>query len=123
MNEIELKSNNRIGPILGEVPNIAVTTSSLATDLGPLFSGSQKGDFVTLKAVGGNIWFAFDNATGGTIDDTSPADAARGFFLAENTSEDYRFPSKGGLICDWVVAKTASGTATLLVHRSSSTED
>ena len=113
---------NRIGPILGEVANISVGVSSAATQLSAVLSNVSHGDYFTLKAVGGGVWFAFAADGTGSVDPTSPATADRGFYLADGHSEDFRIPRIGGVLYEYIEHITTDASATLLVFRSSTEE-
>lgn len=124
-NELEFKAANRIGPRLGHVTDINVTDTSARTQLSAVLTENvDAGDFFTFKAVGSGVYFGLNSSDAGTVDDTTPADAARGYYLGNGEESDFRLPRDSTGLCEWVVAKCASGgTAVLMIFRSSRTED
>lgn len=124
---IEQEAANAIAPLLnktGQVAQgvVAVTSASARENIAQLTAG-LRGHFLTLHADGGDVYVAFNSADAGAIDDTA---TGYGVTICQRIpsgqDRSWRIPgvdSPDATAYQWLIHKTASGTAKLRLYISS----
>ncbi len=126
MSQIELEALKPVGPVIGKIRAIAVTSTQGNTDLTSISefgTGTDAARIFRLRADGNNIYFGFSNSSGATIDDTNTtqANATQCDVIPAGQFVDVCLPYKyngTSAVClySFLYYKTATGlTATLRI--------
>jgi hypothetical protein len=124
MSQLDLEAVNPIGPLLGDIRAIAVTTSSARYDLSALAEfglGEDLARVLRFEADGGNVYMAFTTANSGSISEsvTTAGDAQQCAVIQAGTFKDYRLPYVRGVgLATWILVK-GSPACTLRISISS----
>ena len=130
MSQLDLEAVNPIAPLMGKIRAIAVTTSSARHNLAALAEFGTGGDDMArvfrLEADGADVYFFFNNADAGTVDqtNTTAGNANQCAVIPMGQFRDVRMPwVKAGAgattgIATWLVVK-GSAACTLRITLSS----
>ena len=119
---IQTEAANIVAPLLNtsarrRIGAIAITSTSTVFDLSTYITTITAGHYLSFIADGADVYVAFNDANSGTVDNTVTTAGAVTvcYLLKDGVEKNFR------LIGDhkYLVAKTASGTATLRVAVSS----
>lgn len=123
MSQIALEALKPVGPVMGKIRAIAVTSTTANTDLSAIseFTGKAARIF-RLQADGADIYYGWYNVAGQTLDDTNTTQAnatqaaliPAGQFRDECIPYIYAGPS-GVSLYSFLHYKTASGTGKLRI--------
>jgi hypothetical protein len=123
MSSVEYEAANIIAPVLNgsgakgrdRILAIEITDTSARVDLSGLIPEIGNGHYLTAMADGADVYFAFNNADSGTVDDAATDDGATVCWkLPVDQPQHFRLVQN----FHWLVAKTASGTALLRIYVS-----
>lgn len=103
---------------------LPITTTSTIFDLNANLTAWRKGHFLTLHADGGDVYLAFSKVNAGTVDNTITTAKAVTLCwrIPSGQSQSFRLPpidSPLDTAYQYIIAKTAAGTATLRGYVSS----
>lgn len=103
--------------VRARIAALPITAASTAFAWATYFTAPTQGSFYSLVADGGDVYFAFSDSGSDAIDQTitTARTATLCQKLVSGTRWDGRLPDG----CTHIIAKTASGTATLRVSLSS----
>lgn len=119
MSDIEHLAANDIAPLQGNLCVVAVTTSSVSTDISGITSVPEfitNGMFVSMES-DVECWFFFTATASQTVDETATGSGATvGYRLAADSSKRFRFPRReAGQPVHLVVKGQAAGHVRLVV--------
>jgi hypothetical protein len=127
MSQLDLEAVNPIGPLLGQIRAIAVTTSSARFDLSALAEFGTGGDEMArvfrFTANGGDVYIAFNTSNAGSIDETNTTagNATQCDVIPDGQFRDFRMPYVNGTgLATWLLVK---GSVACKLRISKSSED
>lgn len=126
MSQLDLEAVNPIGPMLGKIRAVAVTTSSARHDLAALAefgTGNELSRVLRLEANGGDVYYAFNTSDAGTVDEanTTAGNATQCAVIPDGQFRDIRVPYvRGTGLASWLLVK---GSAACVLRVSLSSEN
>ena len=98
------------GARLGNIRAIAVTTSSAITDLSAsteIWNDILAGRMIRMRADGGDVYYAFNTANSGTVDqtNTTPGNATQCDIIPAGQFIDVRPPYAANALGQWLILK------------------
>ena len=130
MSQLDLEAVNPIAAQLGKIRAVAVTTTSTRHNLAvtgtEVWADVILGRMLRMYADGNDVYYAFNSADAGTVDETNTtaANATQCACIPAGDFRDVRPPYiKGTGLCSWLIVKVAASTAAAVLRLEISSED